>query len=60
MGLEPTTFELEVQRANPLRHEGFAKFAMSIKANHLKIISLVSKNNLQIFFEIHIWFLQCW
>ena len=54
MGLEPTTFELEVQRANPLRHEGFAKFATSIKANHLKIISLVSKNNLQIFFEIHI------
>ena len=24
MGLEPTTFELEVQRANPLRHGGFA------------------------------------
>ncbi len=23
MGLEPTTFELEVQRANPLRHGGF-------------------------------------
>ena len=22
MGLEPTTFELEVQRAYPLRHEG--------------------------------------
>ena len=22
MGLEPTTFELEVQRADPLRHEG--------------------------------------
>ncbi len=22
MGLEPTTFELEVQRANPLRHGG--------------------------------------
>ena len=24
MGLEPTTFELEVQRADPLRHEGTA------------------------------------
>ena len=22
MGLEPTSFELEVQRADPLRHEG--------------------------------------
>ena len=22
MGLEPTTFKLEVQRADPLRHEG--------------------------------------
>ena len=22
--IEPTTFELEVQRANPLRHEGYA------------------------------------
>ena len=22
MGLEPTTFELKVQRADPLRHEG--------------------------------------
>ena len=22
MGLEPTTFELEVKRADPLRHEG--------------------------------------
>ena len=54
MGLEPTTFELKLQRANPLRDEGFAKFPTSIKANHLKIISLVSKNNLQIFFEIHI------
>ena len=54
MGLEPTTFELEVQRANPLRHEGFAEFFTSNKATHLKIISLVSKNNLQIFFEIHI------
>ena len=54
MGLEPTTFELEVQRANPLRHEGFAEFFTSNKATHLKIISLVSKNNLHIFFEIHI------
>ena len=22
MGLEPTTFELEIERADPLRHEG--------------------------------------
>ena len=52
MGLEPTTFELEVQPANPLRHKGgnCAKFAMSIKAKHLKTISPHSKNNLQIFF----------
>ena len=54
MVLEPRTFELEVQRANRFRHEGFAKFATSIKANHLKITSLVSKNNLQIFFDIDI------
>ena len=54
MGLEPTTFELEVQRPSPLRHEGFAKLATSIKANHLKIISLLSQNHLQIFFEIDI------
>ena len=52
--MEPTTFELDVQRANPLRHEGYAQFVTSIKANDNKIISLVSKNNLQIFFEIHI------
>ncbi len=25
MGLEPTTFELEVQRANPLRHGGLVQ-----------------------------------
>ena len=25
MGLEPTTFELEVQHASPLRHGGFTK-----------------------------------
>ena len=54
MGLEPTTFELEVQPANPLRHEGYALFATSIKANDHKIISLVSKTNLQIYFVIHI------
>ena len=54
MGLEPTTFELEVQRANPSRHEGYAILATSVKANHLNIISLISKNNLQIFFEIDI------
>ena len=54
MGLEPKTFELEVQRANPLRHKGCAKFAMSIKAKHLKTISVHPKNNLQIFFESNI------
>ena len=30
MGLEPTTFELEVQRADPLRHEGTALASNSI------------------------------
>ena len=54
MGLEPTTFELEVQRANPLRHEGYAKFATPINAKYLKIIPPHSKNNLQIFFESNI------
>ena len=54
MGLEPTTFELEVQPANPWRHKGCVKFAMSIKAKHLKTISAHSKNNLQIFFESNI------
>ena len=51
MGLEPTTFELVFQPANPLRHKGCAKFANSIKAKHLKTISAHSENNLQIFFE---------
>ena len=30
MGLEPTTFELEVQRADPLRHEGTAVLNVSV------------------------------
>ena len=30
MGLEPTTFELEVQRADPLRHEGTAQVKDSV------------------------------
>ena len=51
MGLEPRTFELEFQPANPLRHKGCAKFAKSIKAKDLKTISAHFKNNLQIFFE---------
>ena len=29
MGLEPTTFELEVQRANPLRHGSFGNYFRS-------------------------------
>ena len=54
MGVEPTTFELDIQPANPLRHKGCAKFPMSIKAKHLKTTSAHSKNNLQIFFESNI------
>ena len=34
MGLEPTTFELEVQRADPLRYEGTAQVHDSV-ANEL-------------------------
>ena len=30
MRLEPTTFELEVQRADPLRHEGTARLNASV------------------------------
>ena len=30
MGIEPTTFELEVQRADPLRHEGTAQVKDSV------------------------------
>ena len=30
MGLEPTTFELEVQRADPLCHEGTALMSGSV------------------------------
>ena len=30
MGLEPTTFEFEVQRADPLRHEGTALMSNSV------------------------------
>ena len=26
MGVEPTTFELEVQRASPLRHSGYESY----------------------------------
>ena len=58
MELEPTTFELEFQPANPLRHKGCAKFAKSIKAKDLKTISAHFKNNLQIFFESKSWFLE--
>ena len=31
MGLEPTTFELEVQHASPLRHGGFTIDALGLK-----------------------------
>ena len=31
MGLEPTTFELEVQRANPLRHGGLVLVFWELK-----------------------------
>ena len=34
MGLEPTTFELKVQRADPLRREGTAQVSDSV-ANEL-------------------------
>ena len=34
MGVEPTTFKLEVQRADPLRHEGTAQANDSV-ANEL-------------------------
>ena len=34
MGLEPTIFQLEVQRADPLRHEGTAMVSDSV-ANEL-------------------------
>ena len=34
MGLEPTTFELKVQRAGPLRHDGTAQVSYSV-ANEL-------------------------
>ena len=54
MGLEPATFELEVQRAYTLRHGGYAKITKCIKANHLKIVSISSKHNLQIFFQSNI------
>ena len=30
MGLESTTFELEVQRADPLRHDGTAVLNVSV------------------------------
>ena len=34
MGLEPTNFELDVQRADPMRHEGTAQANDSV-ANEL-------------------------
>ena len=43
MGAEPTTFELEVQRANPLRHEGFAKLPRLSKPITLKLFLLFQK-----------------
>ena len=38
MGLEPTTFELEVQHASPLRHGGFTKYTVI----NLNLISAIS------------------
>ena len=38
MGLEPTTFELEVQHASPLRHGGFTKYPVI----NLNLISAIS------------------
>ena len=38
MGLEPTTFELEVQHANPLRHGGFTKYPVI----NLNLVSAIS------------------
>ena len=38
MGLEPTTFELEVQHASPLRHGGFTKYPVI----NLNLVSAIS------------------
>ena len=42
MGLEPTTFELEVQRADPLRHGGMPRTGLYIYgiSKNLKLIIL--------------------
>ena len=60
MGHQSTTFEEEVQPANLLRHEGCAKFITSIKPKHLKIVSLNFENNLEIFFQSNISFIQAY
>ena len=58
MELEPTTFDLVVQRRYPLRHGGSATMVTSVEANHIKIVSPHSQNNIKIFFEINIYFLE--
>ncbi len=50
MGLEPTTFELEVQRANPLRHGGLilvlGSLSYILSMPYRSFVSLVLSDNL--------------
>ena len=50
MGLKPTTFELEVQRANPLRHGGFilvlGSLSYILSMSYRSFVSLVLSDNL--------------
>ena len=50
MGLEPTIFELEVQRANPLRHGGLilvlGSLSYILSMPHRRFVSLVLSDNL--------------
>ena len=41
VGLEPTTFELEVQHANPLRHGGGTHVISNFKISYLNVFDFV-------------------
>ena len=55
MGLEPTTFELEVQHASPLRHGGFRCEGLSFYYNYFILPFFETK----IFLTVFIFYTIC-
>ena len=56
MGLEPTTFELEVQHASPLRHGGCMSMTQNISWLHLFFFS----PKITLFFHLFLILFGCW